>query len=66
MCHCILEHQRPMILNESHVGVIGGHYAGKYIVRKIIQEGFWWPTLHTNDQYYCRGCDIYQRTGNLS
>ena len=24
----VLEHEQPMILNEAHVGVIGGHYLG--------------------------------------
>ena len=25
----VLEHERPMVLNEAHVGVVGGHYVGK-------------------------------------
>ena len=63
---CVLKHEQPMILNEAHAGVKIGHYAGKHTVEKIIQEGLWCPTLHMNDQDYCRGCDIYQRIGNLS
>ena len=39
--HCILEHENRMILNEAHVGVTGGHYAGKSTVHKILQEGLW-------------------------
>jgi hypothetical protein len=27
---CVLEHERPIILVESHEGIVGGHYAGKY------------------------------------
>ena len=27
--HCVLEHERPMVLNESYDGVVGGHYVGK-------------------------------------
>jgi hypothetical protein len=26
---CVLEHERPRILAESHEGIVGGHYAGK-------------------------------------
>jgi Leu/Phe-tRNA-protein transferase len=26
---CVLEHERPKILAESHEGIVGGHYAGK-------------------------------------
>ena len=63
--YCVLEHERPMILNEAHVGVVGGHYARKETVRKILQARLWWPTLHANARDYCRNCDIFQRTGNL-
>ena len=53
LCYCVLEHERTMILNEAHVGVAGGHYAGKVIVHKILQVGFWWPTLHADAKEYC-------------
>jgi hypothetical protein len=26
---CIMEEERPLILAESHEGIVGGHYAGK-------------------------------------
>ena len=45
---CILEHERPMILNEVHVGVVGHHYAGKDTLQKILQEGLWCPTMHAD------------------
>ena len=28
---CVLEHERPMILEEVHDGIVGGHYAGREI-----------------------------------
>ena len=31
---CVLEHGRPMILDEAHDGVAGGHYIGKLITQK--------------------------------
>ena len=55
-----------MILNEAHVGVIGGHYAGKYIARKILQVGLWWPTLHVDAREYCHNYDICKRNGKSS
>ena len=55
-----------MILSEAHVGVAGGHYAGKVTMRNILHEGLWWPTMHVDARDYCRSCDIYQRTGNTS
>ena len=61
LCHCVLEHEWPMTLNEVHAGVAGGHYAGKAILRKILQAGLWWPTVHADAREYCRNCDICQR-----
>ena len=55
-----------MILSEAHVGVAGGHYAGKAIMRKILQAGLWWCTMHADARDYCCSCDIFQRTGNPS
>ena len=55
-----------MILNESHIGVIGGQYAGKDTVHKILQAGLWWATLHANARDNYHNYDIYQRTGKPS
>ena len=50
-------------MSEAHAGVAGGHYAGKVTVRKILQVGLWWPTIHMDTKSLCRHCDICQRTG---
>jgi hypothetical protein len=31
-----MEAERPLILVESHEGIIGGHYAGKETVQKVL------------------------------
>jgi hypothetical protein len=43
---CALEHERHMILSDSHGGFVGGHYGGKVIAQNIFHAGLWWPTLH--------------------
>jgi hypothetical protein len=50
---CVLEHERHMILSESHAGVVGGHYAGKTINHNILHAGLWWPTLHKDAKELC-------------
>ena len=45
---CVMEVERPLILDESHEGIVGGHYAGKTIVQKVLRASLWWPTLHKN------------------
>ena len=57
---CVFEHERPIILSEAHVGVAGGHYAGKVTVRKILQVRLWCPTMHADARYYCHNYDVFQ------
>lgn len=63
LIRCIIEHERSMILIESHEGVKGGHFVGKSIAHKILDVGLWWHTLHKDDKEYCQSCDIFQRVG---
>jgi hypothetical protein len=60
---CVLEHERPRILAESHEGIAGGHYAGKATVQKVLCAGLWWPTIHRDSKEYCQKCDVCQRVG---
>ena len=64
--HYVLEHELPMILNESHASVVGGHYAGKDTLQKILQAGLWWPTMDADAREYCHTCDVSQKNGKSS
>jgi hypothetical protein len=63
---CVMEAERPLILIEAHEGIIGGHYAGKETMQKIIRVGLWWPTLHRDAKDYYIACDACQRVGKPS
>ena len=62
----VMEHERPIILNEAHAGVTRVYYAGKDTVHKILQAGLLWPTLHADAREYRRNYDVCQRTGKPS
>jgi hypothetical protein len=47
-----MEVERPLILTESHEGIVGGHYAGKATAQKVMRVGLWWPTLHIDAKDY--------------
>lgn len=42
---CIHEDEMPKILYHCHDGAIGGHYAANRTAFKVLEAGFFWPTL---------------------
>jgi hypothetical protein len=63
---CVMEEERPLILEKSHEGITGGHYAGKSIAHKVLRSILWWPTLHKDAKEYYKACDVCQRVGKPS
>jgi hypothetical protein len=49
---CVLEHEQPRVLAESHKGIARGNYVGKYTIHKVFRTGLWWPTIHKNAKEY--------------
>jgi len=41
---------------------VGGHYARKATMQKILCTSLWWLTLHKDSKVYCREFDACQRT----
>jgi hypothetical protein len=60
---CVLEHERPTILVESHKGIVGGHYAGKANAQKVFHAGLRWLTIHRDEKDYYQRCDVCNRVG---
>jgi hypothetical protein len=60
---CVMEAEQPLILAESHEGIVGGHYIGKPTMHKVIRAGLWWPTLHRDSKDYYISCEVCQRVG---
>jgi len=54
------------ILWHCHSSPYGGHYNGEMTVVKVLQSGFYWPTLCKDANEYVRRCDKCQRTCGLS
>jgi hypothetical protein len=45
------------LLYEFHDGFCGGHFAGRITAEKILQAGYYWPTLFKDAHDYCKNCD---------
>jgi hypothetical protein len=60
---CVLEHEIPRILADSHEGIARGHYAGKVTAQKVLHAGLWWLIVHGYSKDYFQRCDLCQRVG---
>ena len=58
--------QADTVMREMHDGCAGGHFSQDITSRKILDAGYWWPTLHKDISEYCRACDKCQRVGGLA
>ncbi len=63
--HCLQDSKIPIVLQEMHEGVNGGHFSSNTIVHKILDAKYWWSTMHKDVSQYTQACDNYQRIGNL-
>ncbi len=46
-----------MVMKELHEGPLRGHFATKIMKRKILDVGYWWPTMYMDVHDYYRSCD---------
>ncbi|KAG7559514.1 Integrase catalytic core [Arabidopsis thaliana x Arabidopsis arenosa] len=63
---CVSEDEAEGILLHCHGSAYGGHFATFKTVSKILQAGFWWPTMFKDAQDFVSKCDSCQRKGNIS
>ena len=61
----ISDSQARMILQELHKGNAGGHFFQDNTVRKVLDAGYWWPTLYKDTYQYFQTCHECQKTGGL-
>ena len=59
---CVYPGEVSTILHEMHNQPRGGHFSTAITVKKILQGGYWWPTLHADTMNWCKACDKCQRT----
>ena len=63
---CVPEGEQSKILKECHASPYGGHFAGDKTDHKILQSGFYWPTILKDCFEWVKLCDQCQRMGNIS
>ena len=63
---CVPEEEVQSILAHCHSKECGGHFGGKKTAAKVLQSGFFWPSIFKDAHAFCLSCDRCQRMGNIS
>ena len=63
---CVPEDEMHSILNHCHTLSCGGLFSGQRTVAKVLQSGFYWPSLFKDAHQFVSTCDKCQRMGNIS
>jgi hypothetical protein len=52
-------------MKELHEGPLGGHFVTEITHKKILDVGYWWPTIYKDMHDCCISYDACQRVGGL-
>ena len=63
---CVPKIEQTEILDKCHASQYGGHFVEDRTTQKILQSGFYWPTLFKDSSEWVRHCDKCQIMGNIN
>ena len=63
---CVTKEEAKDVLWHCHNSLYGGHYSGEKTAAKVLQSGFFWPTLFKDAYEHAKSCDNCQRSGGIS
>ncbi|GAU47101.1 hypothetical protein TSUD_403330 [Trifolium subterraneum] len=63
---CVTKEEATSILWHCHNSPYGVHYSGERTAAKVLQSGFYWPTLFKDAYEHAQRCDNCQKTGGIS
>ena len=63
---CVTSEEAKGILWHYHNSPCGGHYGGDKTATKVLQSGFFWPTLFKDAHHHVLKCNQCQRMGGIS
>ncbi|XP_074356721.1 uncharacterized protein LOC141696486 [Apium graveolens] len=53
---CVDPDEANYCLREVHEGICGDHLAAKALAYKVIRQGYYWPTVHSDSIAYVKKC----------
>ncbi|KAJ9551351.1 hypothetical protein OSB04_015396 [Centaurea solstitialis] len=63
---CVLGPAAWDILDNCHKGPTEGHFGANLTARKVLESGFYWPTIFKDAHALVKSCDACQRAGNIT
>ena len=63
---CMPENEMESILHHCHAREGGGHFGAIKTASKLLQSGFYWPTLFKDAYAHVKACDACQKMENIS
>lgn len=63
---CVPMDEVTSILEHCHSREVGGHFGPNRTAYKVLQCGFYWPTIFKDAHEFVKACDSCQRSGNIS
>ncbi|GJR00837.1 putative nucleotidyltransferase, ribonuclease H [Tanacetum coccineum] len=63
---CVPDHEHTDILAHCHSYACGGHFGATKTRHKVLQSGFFWPTIFKDAQSFVKACTRCQQVGRIS
>ena len=60
---CVPNDEYESVLNFGHENACGGHFSTRKTVAKILQSGFYWPSMFKDAHLHCKACSNCQQLG---
>ncbi|XP_062104288.1 uncharacterized protein LOC133815465 [Humulus lupulus] len=57
LLRCVSKQEANLILQEVHEGFCGDHVGGQSLSKKILRQGYFWPTMNGDAMDYFKKCD---------
>ncbi|XP_075088345.1 uncharacterized protein LOC142170351 [Nicotiana tabacum] len=63
---CVPEEEIMPILKACHESLVGGHHGGNRMATKVLECGYYWPSIYHDTNQMVKACDQCQRQGSIS
>ena len=65
LLRCVTPPEAKKNLEEIHEGLCGDHTGGHSLSKKIIHQGYFWPTIKADSFDYVKRCNKCQRFATI-